>query len=96
MRETIKLTREVLSGLASLCVGSEIEHEGIKYKVKKSDVSDLNPSKHIIVFKRQTDGKYFKFPCLIEGPYTGVNDDYNYSTDFPNTATEVFPRITFD
>lgn len=52
MRETIKLTREVLSGLASLCVGSKIEHEGITYKVKKSDVSDLNPSKHIIVFKR--------------------------------------------
>ena len=46
-RETIKLTREVLSGLASLCPGSKIEHEGIAYRVKKSDVSDLNPSKHL-------------------------------------------------
>lgn len=88
-KETIKLTREVLSHIASLCIGSKVEHGGINYKVKKHDIDELEPVNHEVIFKRESDDKYFKFNCLIEGPYTGIDDNYNFDTDFPNTAIEV-------
>lgn len=95
-REIIKLTREVLSCIASLCTGSKVKHEGITYKVKKHDIDELEPVNHKVIFRRETDGKYFRFKCLVEGPYTGVDEDYNFDTDFPNEAVEVLPKIIFE
>lgn len=95
MRETIKLTKETLVKLANSWDGSPINYDGDNYVVEKHNVPDDDHSKHTIVFKRESDGKYFKFTCLIVGPYTD-NKNYKFEEDFPDSASEVFPKVTFE
>jgi hypothetical protein len=95
MRETIKLTREVLAEIANSWNNSVIKHNGIGYKIERNEVPDDDHSKHTIIFKRETDDKYFKFKCLIPGPYTD-NNEYSFTKEFPSSATEVFPRVVFE
>jgi hypothetical protein len=57
-------------------------HENV---ITSSDTED-GGADHDVVFKRESDGKYFKFS------YTDWDMDYNFDRDFPTTAREVFPK----
>jgi len=95
MRETITLTKEILAEIANSWDSTTIKHEGVGYKVERNEVPDDDHSKHTVIFKRETDSKYFKFKCLIPGPYTD-NNGYSFTKEFPNSATQVFPRVVFE
>lgn len=89
-REQLTLTQEVLSDIAGTWGSKKITHDGIEYSLTENIITGSDPedggADHEVVFKRVSDGKYFKFY------YTDWDMDYNFDRDFPNSATEVFPK----
>jgi len=88
-RETITLPQEALSEIARQW-GKPLEHEGISYKLEDNEITSSDPedggADHIVIFKRESDDKYFRFY------YSDWDMDYNFPRDFPDSAEEVFPR----
>lgn len=88
-REEVVLSQELLADLAHDNVHkftlNDIEYRGIETTIVGADYEDGGAT-HEVVFQRLSDGKYFKFS------YNDWDLEYNFVTDFPNSATEVFPK----
>lgn len=104
-REKLNLEREVLADIASSGFTSRgwsyvtkyskksIIHDGIEYVLCENEIVSSDPedggADHVVVFKRITkEGeKYFRFL------YSDWDMDYNFDSDFPEDAVEVFPKV---
>lgn len=89
-REEIILNQELLANLATDYKNHKHTLDDIEYQPVESVLTDSDPedggATYEVVFQRLSDGKYFKFS------YNDWDMDYNFERDFPNSATEVFPK----
>lgn len=90
-RETIRLPKEVLSDIAdNIYNRAGVLHEGDEYFLHENKITSSDPedggADHVVVFKRKSDGKYFRFE------YSDWDSWYNFDRDYPTTAKEVFAK----
>jgi hypothetical protein len=89
-REEVILSQELLADLAHdngkhKFTLNDIEYQEIETTITGTDYEDGGAT-YEVVFQRLSDGKYFKFS------YNDWDLEYNFVSDFPNKATEVFPK----
>ena len=89
-RETVTLTKEVLRDIVRQWGSKNTTYEGIEYSLIEDEITSSDyedgGADHTVIFKRMSDNKYFSFD------YTDWDMEHNFHRDFPNSATEVFPR----
>ena len=83
-REIVVLGNELLAELTSK-YNKNTEYKHISNIITGADAED-GGADHVVVFERLADNKFFQFL------YTDWDLEHNFEDDFPDRATEVFPR----
>ena len=86
-REKINLGKQTICDI--IC-DNQAEKDGIKYTLAQDEITHSDPedggADHEAVFKRESDGKYFKVY------YSDWDMMHNFDRDFPDSATEVHAK----